>query len=292
MAISPGGYEIQPPKIQEVPRYGLLSTIEPTILKDLHAFAGGVWWRDYLCTHAETFIDRCPPEQFIKSKEKDLKFCFADPFVVKGSFTCSPVGFTPAEAFEIARKRLLAWESFEVEKTLWTGVTADGTVNPSFAFGNDTCGITPVDLSSGGPLSVTAAVSVLEAALTSVVPGGGVIFAPYSANAFFANARLLRHCGECGDPGDKYYTPSGFPIVFGAGFPGTGIANAPAAPHTTTLFATGPIAVWSSNVMMVPDELAQGFARVSNDITVFAERFYAFGFSCALYKVTVNLEQD
>lgn len=284
MAITPSGYEIQGPKILAPPRYGLLNVIEPIVLKDLHAFTGGVWWRDFLCTTVESFIDRCPPEQFTKSKEKDLKFCYADPFVVKGSFTCSPVGFTPAEAFEIARKRLLAWESFAVEKVLWTGVTADGTVNPSFAFGNNQCGITPVDLSPGTPLSPTASVSVLEEALTNVVPGGGIIFAPFSANAFFANAHILRQ------EGDKYYTPSGFPIVFGPGFPTTGIANAPAAANSVTLFATGPIAIWESNVMMVPDELAQGFARVSNDITVYAERFFAYGFSCALYKVSMRLD--
>src|ERR1700747_3659332 len=123
MAITPAGYEIIGPKIPTVPRYGLFNTIDPILLKDLHAFAGGVWWRDYLCTHVEAFIDKCPPEQFTKSKEKDLEFCYSDPFIVKGSFTCSPVGYTPAEAFEIARKRLLAWESYEVERVLWTGVT-------------------------------------------------------------------------------------------------------------------------------------------------------------------------
>lgn len=283
MAISPGGYEIGAPKVLAPPKYGLFNVIPPKTLPDLHAFAGGVWWREVLCTHIEAFIDQCPPDQFTKSKEKDLEFCYADPFVVKGSFTCSPVGFTPSEAFEIARKRLLAWESFEVEKVLWTGVTADGTVNPSFAFGNTSCGITPVDLTPGGPVTPAAALALLENALTAVVPGGGIVFAPYGAASFFAASKILDKDGE------SYYTKTGYPMVFGAGFPGSGIANAVAPSGATTLFATGPMAVWNSNVIMVPDELGETVNRSLNDITVYAERFYSVGFSCALFKVDMEL---
>lgn len=288
MAIAPCGFEVRPPRIPAVPRYGLLNTIEPVTLTDPHAFAGPVQWEEDLCTQVESVVDLCPPDGYVKSTERCLQFCCADPFVVKGSFDCSTVGKSPADAFEIARRRLLAWESYEAERVFWSGISSSGAiVNPSLVLGNEECGITPIDLSATGPLTPAAALGVLEAALTSVVPGGGVIHAPYGAGAFLKGQKLL--CGGCDDESGRYYTPTGMSLILGAGYPGTGPGGAAAPAGTTWLYGTGPVGVWRSNVFMVPDEIAQGINRLTNDVTVFAERFYAVGFSCALFAVQMQL---
>lgn len=288
MAIAPCGFEVEAPRIPAVPRYGLLNTIQPVRVTDPHAFAGPVQWRSNLCTSVESIVDLCPPDGYIKSTERCIEWCCADPFIVKGSYDCPPVGTNPAEAFEIARRRLLAWESYEVERVFWTGVSANGQiVNPSLALGNDQCGIQPINLSPAGPLAPAAALGLLEEALTGVVPGGGVIHAPYGLAAFLKNQKLL--CGGCGEDDGRYYTPTGMSLVLGAGYPGSGPDNVVAPAGTTWIFGTGPVGIWRSDVFMVPEDLKEGVNRQINDVTVFAERFYAVGFSCALFAVQVTL---
>lgn len=284
MSISPGGFFVKPPKIAAVPRYGLLNVIEPITVTDPHAFAGGVTWEQDLCTSVESLIDNCPPATgHTKSLERDLEFCSADPFVIKGSFTCSTVGKNPAEAFEIARRRLLAWESHELERVLWTGQSANGQINPSFAFGNDECDLLPEDLSPTGCQNVVSAIALLEDRLADVVPGGGIIHAPYGLAAYLAQSHLLERVG------DVYYTPTGTPIIFGAGYDGTGPGGVAPDPGCTWLYATGPLGIWRSNIFMIPEDLKEGVRRNINNVEVYAERFYAIGFSCALFAVRATL---
>lgn len=283
MAIAPRGFEVDPPKSSVIPRFGLLTTVPPITITDPHAWASGVEWEYDLCTSVEAFIDTCPPSGFVKSTESDLEFCHADPFVVKSSFTCSTLGKTVNEALDIVQRRLLAWESHKVEEVFWTGLTANAQINPSLAFGNDTCDIVPVDLSVTGALGVGAAIAILEEALTDVVPGGGVIHVPYGLAGYLANSRVLTR------EGDLYFSTTGFPIILGAGYPGSGPANVPAGAGTTWIFGTGPVGVWRSDYFVNPSDPFEGIDRYRNDLTVYAERFYAVGFSCAVFAVSVCL---
>lgn len=288
MAIGPRGYLVKPPKIAATPRYGLLQVIDPVLITDPHAFAGPLEWEQDLCTSVESLIDNCPPATgHTKSTERDLEFCSADPFVIKGSSTCSTVGRRPEDAFETSRRRLLAWESHELERILWTGETANGQVNPSFHNGNDECDLVPEDVSPGGPLNPAAAIALLEERLTDVVPGGGIIHAPHGLASFLSEQRLINH--GCEDDCSKYFTTTGTPIVLGAGYPGTGPGGVSPEDGTTWVFATGPLGIWRGNMFSVPDNLSEAVNRNINDVTVFQERFYAVGFSCALFAVRVNL---
>lgn len=284
MGIAPPGLVVPAPKLPSIPKYGLLSVIEPIELDDPHAWAGGVEYEQYLCTTVESFTDNCPPATgYTKSTETDWEFCHSDPFVIKSSYKCSTGGRSVEDAFQIAKQRLLAWESHELERALWTGITANGQINPSFAFGNDTCDIVPVDVSSSGPLGPIAAFAVIEEALSDVVPGGGVIHAP------FGLASYLKRYGLIEKEGDVYYSPSGFPVVLGAGYPGSGLNNEVPTVGSTWIFGTGPLAVWRDQFFTNPSEVSEGIDRYRNNITVFAERFYAVGFSCALFAATVCL---
>lgn len=291
MAPLPRGVLVRGPRPAAPLRYGLLDVVSPVTPTDVHWEVSGVEWEDFLCTSLESFIDFCPPTTgHTKSEEEDMFFCHADPFTVKSSFACPPGGRVRRinDAFEIARQRLLNWESHEVENVFWTGLVENGTVNPSLQAGNTECDIVVQDLTpGGGPTDPVGAIATLEQELTQFVPNGGVIHVPYGLAAYLANFHLLDR--QCDDGCDRYYTPAGNAYVLGSGYPGSGPANVPAAPGTTWIFATGPVGVWRSNVYMVPDEISEAIDRELNDLAVFAERVYAVGYSCVVLAINVSL---
>lgn len=286
MAIAPRGFLVKGPRCAEPSKYGLFSVVAPQTPTDPHWAASGIEWEDDLCGDGtETFIDNCPPgdDPYEKPEERNIQFCAADPFVAIGSFHCSPVGRPADEAFEIARRRLLAWEERQVERTLWTGLSSNGDVNPSFAFGNPDCGIDPVDLNATGAVEPIAAMSLLETALSEEVACGGLIHVPEILMPFLVDKRLAT------DINGELYSPSGHRIIVGHGYIGSGPDNAAALPGQAWMFATGPMLVARSNVMMVPETIAEGVNRNINNVTVRAERFYSVGFSCALLAVRAAL---
>jgi hypothetical protein len=285
MALVPRGFLVKSPKCSDFSKYGLLSVITPFTPTDPHWAASGIEWEDDLCGDGtQTFIDNCfPASGFTKPSERNLDFCAADPFVAVGSFDFAPVGRPAGEAFEIARRRLLAWEGRQVEKTLWTGLSSNGNINPSFASGNNQCSIIPVDVNVAGAVNPVVAMSRLEAALSNEISCGGIIHVPYSLIPFLmANKQIVVE-------GDSLYSPTGNIVVVGSGYPGTGPANVAAVAGTAWMFATGPMLVARSNVMMVPDAVAEGVNRKINNITVRAERFYSIGYSCTLLAVRATL---
>lgn len=280
------GILVKSPRCVDPPKYGLLSVVPPFTPTDHYFAIAGINWEDSLCSDGtQTFIDVCPPVSgFTLPSERNLDFCSAQPFLAVGSFDCSTIGRPANEAFEIARTRLLVWENRQVEKTLWTGITANGNINPSFAFGNSACGILPVDISPTGALDPVTAMALLEERLGDEIACGGLIHIPYGLIAFFIKHHLLINTG-----GDEYYSPTGFRVVAGHGYPGSGPNNVAAASGETWIVGTGPMLVARGPVIMVPDEVKEGVNRNINSITVRAERFYAVGFSCSLLFSRVKL---
>lgn len=285
MAIAPRGFLVKSPRCTEPPKYGLLSAVTPFTPGDPHWAASGIEWEDDLCGDGvQTFLDNCPPATgFTKPSERNLDFCASDPFVAVGSFDCSPIGRPADEAFEIARRRLLAWEGRQVERTLWTGLSSNGTVNPSFASGNNQCGITPVDVNPAGAVSVTVAFGLMEERLGDDIACGGIIHVPASVASLLMDHRLIT------DINGDLYSPAGYKVVVGNGYPGSGPANVAAVAGTAWIFATGPMLIARGNVIMVPENVSEGVNRYVNNITVRAERFYSVGYSCSLFAVRVNL---
>lgn len=288
MAIIPGsgGVLVKPPGCIFPPKFGLLSVIAPTTVADNHWMAAGIEFESDLCGPPVTgFVDVCDPVSgFQKPIDRGLNVCHADPFLAIGAFECPPVGRPANEAFEIARRRLLAWENFQTEQILWTGISANGTVNPSFAFGNPDCNILPEDVNPAGAVDIATAFALLEARLGGLVACGGVIHVPYQIVPYLLAQHLLLNNGT-----DEYFSPSGFRVVAGQGYPGSGPANVPEAAGEIWLFATGPLVIARSNVMMVPNEVSEAVNRQINNVTVRAERFYSIGFSCALLAVRAEL---
>lgn len=283
------GIRVRGPQVDVIgPRpFGLFSVAPPQTLDQPFWMAGGVNWEDDLCgDNVIAFLDNCPPATgFTKPANRVFNFCHADPFQVMESFDCSTGGraWRSGEAFEIARRRLLVWEQYAVERTFWTGASANGAVNPSLAFGNEDCDIEVEDVTGASPVNALDSLVILETAMHDIIPNGGVIHVPTSIISYLDNFKnLIERDGG-------YYTRAGNRIVAGAGYTGTGPGGAAPAADTTWIYGTGPVAVYQSNMFTVPDDLSQAVNRSINDITVRAERYFSVAFSCGVFAINVEL---
>lgn len=285
MSYAPRGFLVDGPQGLEKPCYGLFSVVPPGSIEDPHWMASGIEWETVLCNASSNgIIDECPPVSgFTKNVERGLEFCHADPFVVYDGFECSPVGRNIDEAFEIARKRLTAWEQREVERVFWTGAGVNGTVNPSLASGNSECAISPVILGSGTQFSPAEAIYQFEQALADVVACGAVIHIPSGAEAFFVAQRLITM------QDGVWVTSGGLQVVIGSGYPETGPSGAAPAAGATWLFATGPMVAVRSDVFVYSPDNNENINKSVNTIEVRAERFYAVGYSCANFALEMTL---
>jgi hypothetical protein len=286
LAYTPCGLQIPGPIITP-DRYGLLTVAEPMTPEDGH-WEGGVTWDDNLCSDIHSTVGFCPipvTGSVPKIADRDFQSCCAEPFIVYGSYDCPPVGNTAGEAFTIAEKRLIIREGREVERVFWTGITEGGDeVNPSLAFGNDTCGDGPIDLTpTGGPVGPVASLAILESALGVCAPGAGVIHANYGLASFLAANYLIYSCG------DAWFTVTGQRLAIGAGYPGTGPGNIPATSGATWVFATGPIVIMRSEIFLTPERFLDAFNHTLNNVSVYAERVYSVGWSCCLFGIQVLL---
>lgn len=288
MALFDCGVEVNGPLV--VPRtIGLFTVANVSTPADSHWEVAGVTWDDELCTQAFSTISLCPPDDEDldpKVADRSFSFCCADPFIVYGSYDCPPVGRSANEAFDVATRRLLALEERAVEAAFWLGVTSDGeAISPSLNLGNATCEIDPDDLTpTGGAVSPVAGIATLESVLADCVPGVGVIHANYGLAAYLANADLLLQ-DERG-----YHTPTGQRIALGAGYDGSvGPGGVVAGAGETWVFATGPVAVWRSDIFLTPPRLDEAVDRSLNNVRVYAERVYSVGFSCCLSAIRISL---
>jgi len=283
MAITPRGLLVPGPQARPS-RYGLFSVAQQGNTSDGH-WQAGIEWEDTLCGDVYSTLPHCgepSPEPAPKTADPGPLFRTADPFTLYGSYNCSTGGRRAQDAFDIARARLAAREEQGVELVLWTGITVDGTLSSSLATGDDEISVTDVT-GSGGALDPVTALDLLEEAMGGCVPGAGVIHVPYRAASTLASQFLVAR------EGDGMYTHTGQSVVFGAGYPGSGPDNDAAADGEAWLFGTGQVTLWRGDPFLTPATLAEAMDRTINDVTVFAERTYAVGFSCCLFAVKMFL---
>jgi hypothetical protein len=245
----------------------------------------GLEWEDSLCAGISSTLPHCgepSPEPAPKETDPGPLFRTTDPFTLIGSYDCSTGGRRAQDAFDIARARLLAREEQGAERIFWTGVTVDGVLSSSLATGDNEVALVDVT-GAGGALDPITALDVLEEAMAECVPGQGVIHVPYRAASTLASQNLVVR------DGDRMLTHTGQPVIFGAGYPGTGPDNDAVADGEAWIFGTGQVMVWRGEPFLTPPNLAEAVDRTINDVTVFAERTYAVGFSCCLFAVKMFL---
>lgn len=284
MAITPQGLWLPGPRAVPA-RYGLFSVAQPGDTSDPH-WQAGISWEDTLCADVASTTAHCgdaSDEPSPKDTDGGPTFHLADPFTIYGSYDCSTGGRRSGDAFAIAAARLAAREELGVERAFWTGVTNDEVLGSSLADGDVAAGITVTDLTGGATLDPVTALDLLEEAMGTCVPGQGVIHAPLRASATLGSQFLVvESLGGA-------TTHLGNPVVFGAGYPGTGPANVAVAADEAWLFGTGQVMVWQGESFMTPPDLAAAVDKVLNNVTVFSEKTYAVGFSCCVFAVRMFL---
>lgn len=276
MPIAPPALVVGAPRVA-LP-YGLFSTFSMRPGSD--RFEAGVQFETPTCDPAYGIGDWvvAPDTRDTLGLPKDLdpnlgELGQASPFTVYGHFSCSPVGFPPADAQERATAHLLSREEARVEQAFWTGDL--GNV-PSLQ-GADTV------LGTAGDGVV--GLGLIEEYIASHYGSTGVIHMSRATATI-----LLSHFALIAT-GGRLRTQLGTPVAAGAGYPGTGPAGEAIDAGTSWIYGSPAVFGYRSEVFTssaIPGDLLD---RAVNNLFAVAERTYLLGFDpCGVGAALIKLE--
>lgn len=295
------------PSVPEPTPYGLLTVASFPDNSDVH-WQGGITFQSICVTgQGGTFFDPCvspftsggsstDPGSFQPTDQRNLRG--ATPFDTYVEIDCSPVGFTPDDAQQLATQRLGIATPFQAERAFWTGQAGgtpvgagQGIVYPHLAHAgaviSDTSFTQPVQMQSapvtGGSATtdVAEALGFLEDGLARCLGGSGVIHVPTIALPTLDAWGLVKVQGQ------TLRTLNGNRVAVGAGYPGTGPNGATPAVGTTWMFATGPVFGFLGNIRVGngPDSMD----RSKNTLKMIAQRAVLLGWDCCHFGVLTQL---
>ena len=190
--------------------------------------------------------------------EQEMPWGEADtPFIVNGTFTCSPVGITLEEAEANAVESLQLHEEASVERVVWAGFEASDEV----------------DNLSDEPVDAETALGFLEQYIGRVYGAQGIIHVPRwlapRLGLEFRGQRLVT---------ENLRTP----VVAGS-------AYGDISTEATTLYATPAMVAYRSPAEIVGDA-TESFDRRHNLVQVLAQRTYLLGFdTCPPASVQIDI---
>lgn len=269
------------------PRVGLLTAaVGPMDFSDVHVTTAGAQYEAEACTDARFYPTACldvPYEAFVYDAREQMRRVYA--FNVYASEVCTPVGTSVREAHARVNRRLQLGEQTAVEAMLWGG---GGTLTGIFEQ-MQAGGLVTAVAGTAGPIE---SLSLLEQTGSGLYDGRMNIHARPRMAAYFANRGLIyTGARRTGEKPDLSYTHFGSEYVFGAGYKGSSPAGAVPDATTETIYATGRILVWRSDIVspgegqMSADPLLN---RTTNQRSVFALRTYALAVECFAAAVTVT----
>lgn len=265
---------IAPPGlVQKAPRLPLPFGLNSVIgwRPDSERWQNGVRFEPGTCEPVHGVSNQyCDPEDrvgFPKELDSNLSdLAEANVFGVLGWFNCTPVGYSVADANDLAMEHLISREETRVEQAFWTGDLANV---PNLSGAN---GFTaPTNIGSYALEDGWEAIADLEQWIGENYGSLGVIHMSRQV------ATLLFKTGDLKSSGGRLYTPLGTPVVAGSGYESDRIVATPA------LFGYRSEAFNSS---ATPGDLLD---RNTNDLYAIAERLYLLGFDpCGLAEVTIT----
>lgn len=292
---------VAPPTFTASP-YGLLAAADIRPSGDDH-WQMGVTWTD-ICGGAGTTVADCDTSAPIitgsgmipvKQATTVRTTWGATPFTVYVEVDCSPVDFYENRD-TVMQAALDRYESYQVERTFWTGIALDRNNTGGFANAvlphlaansavNETQmgRVTQLQLAAtvvtGSALNVADALGALEGALATCLNGTGFIHVP---QALAPTLALITR-----QQGGRLITPNGNTLVIGSGYPGTAPAGTSPALGTSWMYATGPVFGYRSNAQIyaAPN---QSLDRSTNTMKAIIERTYVLGYDCCLFAQLVN----
>lgn len=293
---------VDPPLFTPTP-YGLLSVVQ-TPTPDGPHWQNGVTYQP-VCGDASSTYDECiavtgtgpPPAPPAFTSTVTWTPRAATPFTVFAEFQCSAVGNN--DATQIAQRAMAGNESWQVERSFWTGLAGTKqVVFPHLAAAADVWDAPPVNngmttiklqtaatiVTGGGDVNLGAAewLGLLEGALADCYNGVGVIHLPQHMAPTFAALGLIK------PQGPQMKTLNGNLVAIGAGYPGTSPYGGTRTADETWLYATGAIFMYRSDIRIRASE-TQSFDKAKNTRTMIAERTYVLGWDCCHYAVQASL---
>jgi hypothetical protein len=292
----PGGPRpiVDPPLFTPNP-YGLLTAVQMPPPGDPH-WLGGVTYEvrvqnppaltayDECIAVTGTGISPAPPMPTFPAGNASKFFRGASSFEVYAEFDCSSVdGATALAEAELALSRS---ESWQVERSFWTGIAAaQSVVHPHLASNaqlNDPGGglttkvlETAATVVSGGALfNMTEAIGALEGMLATQYGGIGVIHVPEYAGTSLDAYGLIR------ERGGGLTTLAGNKVALGAGYPGTSPAGAVPPLDQVWIYGTGAVMMRRTDVVVRAgrdDQGAKIYDRSEGTFKAIAERTYCLG---------------
>lgn len=241
---------VAPPQVINAPPrtpdpYGLFSVATPIQDPALN-WENGIVWVDQDCDPLPPAIvpDCAAPVGLPKDLTTDLSQGVSDAFTIYGEFSCSPVGFTPQQAIDMAAARLLTREEQAVTARVVTLVSTAGPLQGT---------------NVAGPTTVPTAIPALEAHLAANYGAQGVLILTLEALAAAASAFLIERQGA------TLRTVAGTPIAIDRLGDDIEAAIIPA-----------PV-LYRSEVFSPSAEQGDLLDRASNNLFGVAERSYVVG---------------
>jgi hypothetical protein len=293
---------VEPPVYTPSP-YGLLTAVDLRAGEDLH-WQMGVTWED-VCGGAGVTLDPCVTSApaitgvgMIPAKAATTSRTIwgATPFTAYSEIDCSPVDFWE-DRENTLQMALNRFESYQVERTFWTGYAPErngqsGLANGVFphlaantAINETALGRTIIlqqaaVVPTGAALNVVNALGLLEQGLANCLNGTGVIHVP---QALAPDIALLVQ-----KQGNRLISPGGNTVSIGNGYAGTGPDGSTPAAGTCWVYATGPIFAYRGPAQMRLMDGAAPLNRSVNLVKAIIERTYLLGYGCCLVAALVN----
>lgn len=203
-------------------------------------------------------------------------------FVVYGAVQCMTIGLDRADQRSEVTRVFERNEGKGVERALAAVrfVATDSGVEPSWD--------APVDLTPGTPVSITAAIGILEGYAAANYAGQPTLHLPRSAVTIGFALGLLK------EDGGNFYTKTGAKVAAGGGYDST---TAPTDANVT-MYVTGEVYVERSETMnfqeiVMPGDgsgLGSGENGLEHNTSIaLVERMYRVGIDCLAAKITGKL---
>lgn len=201
------------------------------------------------------------------------------PFTVWAGDACSTLGGQSRDFQGRARRKLIASRSKQIEAELWTGAMAT-----SFSWPNASLASSATEI-SGSEVASADALACLEQALGQCSgEQRGMIHASIQQVSRWTAERVVRREGAL------LVTQLGTIVVPGAGYDGSGTdGSIPGSGQW--VYASQLVQIRLSEIVVVPENLAQGVRRSDNTVEVRAEQMAAATFDpCCVFAILSDLD--
>jgi hypothetical protein len=262
------------------PAISLLTAAEVIDMSN-ERWVGGYTYPPEGCGEYDVF-ELC--DTFEKSIANSSPAVTGTPFGIVASDTCSTFGWQARDYKARAMRKLLAIESFAIERELWTNSLGLNTAIAG-AFATD---VTP----GGTPVQPVRMIAEIEQQAIDTCGDEGALrymihMTPYMFEYFHASSPMaLRR------EGNRYFTPMDNIVVVGRGYTGSGPAGQVKTAAREWIYLTSTVQVRHSPAFNTPDTMVNATDTTINQVTFYAERAASAIFDTNCCHLALAVDRD